>query len=106
MDEQEEGEGANDSGDNSDSDYDFVSDCDEESLSFNEHRDGVSDDPHEAGGVANGAVPKEQADGGKKGRSNSRMLHATNLLVTTFHLKLEHVIMNIADYPPALTFVK
>ena len=106
MDEQEEGEGGDDSGENSDSDYDFVSDCDEVSLSFNDLLEGVSDDPLDVGGVANGTVPKEQTDGGKKGRSNSRLLHATNLLVTTFQLKLEHVIMNIADYPPALTFVK
>lgn len=103
----EEEEKEDDSEENSELDYVVVSDNEEISFSFTDLIDGIgSDDMLDMEGVASDSAPKEQSDDGRKGRSYSRLLHATDLLVTTFQQKLDHVIMNTADYPPALTFVK
>ncbi len=87
------------SGENSESEFDILSEDDEVTLSFTDLLDDVS--PDEIDGMVNC-----QTEGGRKGRSNSRLLHATDLLVAAFQLRLEHLALNVADYPPAVTFVK
>lgn len=38
--------------------------------------------------------------------SRSRLISATDALIQAFILRLEYVMVNIAEYPPALTFVR
>lgn len=96
-------ESTNFSSENSESEFEILSEDDEVTLSFTELlEDASADDLPDMGG----AVSDQAVEGGRKRRSNSRLLHATDLLVAAFQMRLEHLVMNIADYPPALTFVK
>ena len=58
--------------------------------------------------MVNGSGSCDQIDGCERKQllSRSRLMHATDVLVQAFHMRLEHLIVNSADYPPALTFVK
>ncbi len=96
-------ESTNFSEENSESEFEMLSEDDEVTLSFTDLLDDVStDDVTDVGG----AVSDQTDESGRKRRSNSRLLHATDLLVAAFQMRLEYLVMNIADYPPALTFVK
>ncbi len=96
-------ESTNFSEENSGSEFEILSEDDEVTLSYIDvMEDGITDDLADTGV----AVSDQTDGGGKKRRSNSRLLHATDLLVAAFQMRLEYLVMNIADYPPALTFVK
>jgi len=89
---------------------DSDSDCDSEGEVVEEvdFTQLIDDDPPsdqiDVGVASDGCGPLGSPE--KKIRSSSRLLHPTNLLVATFHQRLEYLTLNSVDYPPALTFAK